>query len=146
MSVTFRLNNGLIAHGPGGSQLLTRGAEKAAQDLLYYCLSPYDPVEDMGNELFRPDGSITVFPGGSPFSTAMVASFFRSAIVRLQRAQSRDATTSVTEVIQQILLVNVTPVNGDPTSIDLEVVVRVDGRDIGVSQTIGMEHLLRRAA
>jgi hypothetical protein len=141
MSFTVRFDNGDIEIGNAGEQTLITNAEKAAQDLLDEILLPYDASRDRGNEMFNPDGSLTNIVGNPQIGAATMRTMLRSAVTRLQRAQSADASVSRGEVIQRLKTLAVQALNNDPTSYGFFLAIETDGTAVAISRAIRTGHL-----
>ena len=142
MSYTFRFDDGDFASGLGGGQVPITGAEKAAQDLLWETLHPYDAETDLGNDLFRQDGQIQSISGGSAFHEQFVENAMRTSTERLMRAQARSLLTSPSELIQSIVKIVVKSPPGDVSRVAFFEEVVVDGEVIGTKpRAFTLNHL-----
>jgi len=141
VSFTVRFNDGDLQIGSTGEQILIGGAEKAAQDLLDEILLPYDVSRDRGNELFEVNGQLTSIVGAPSVGAQAIRTFIKSAVKRLQRAQSFDTGTSRSELINKIKTLVVQPLNNDVTSYGFLLAVEVDDENIAIARAISMGHL-----
>ena len=139
------MDNGDFASGLGGGQVIITGAEKAAQDLLWESLHPYDPETDLGNDLLSATGQISGIVGDLNFRQNAVSSCLREATERLMRAQARSSLTSFDELIQQINVILVRASLVDPSRVEFFESVQVDGSTVQTARALGLNHLNNRS-
>lgn len=141
MSYTVRMENGDIADDGVGGDVIVRGAEKAAQDLLEDILRPYDPTTGRGCRIWSRRGGANAQAVDPAFGGQFVKLSLEETTRAFMQAQRADPATENDEVIQQMKGCIVQRIGGDPTRVRFLLVVTVLGEDLNVARAIQLAHI-----
>lgn len=139
---TVRFGNGGMLVDDSGQQTAITGASKAAQDLAWTLLSPFDPLTGQGNRLFDDLGRLIPLAASPIMGEGLIRSYIEQATNGLISLQASDQNTPDTERIDNIKSLTVSPIAGSVTNFQFRIVVSLaDGSDIDLALPVLLEHI-----